>query len=258
MGDEAGVNDQRQQFVDNITELIEEDNANNRSTGTDYLQLDGDTSFVKKNTTVEELVAPFNKQVVIKKSFNDRYSRFLDIVRNLITNSGTNEDFAVSLVKIVYNAITSTSVAVGQGNGGKLQNTITAQVNNIKRNGGVLIVGNNRDDIVTIFMKLINSLYISIDVDTLDITVEDTLVNIYDSLEIEDKERKLQYIVNLVFYNGTMFNSYNTQENIKKEFNLYMKDYIAHPEYKNTQTYPLFVFEQFKRFSQSIVYRLFN
>ena len=51
--------------------------------------------------------------MVIKKSFNDRYSRFLDIVRNLITNSGTNEDFAVSLVKIVYNAITSTSVAVG-------------------------------------------------------------------------------------------------------------------------------------------------
>ena len=31
-----------------------------------------------------------------------------------------------------------------------------------------------------------------------------------------------------------MFNSYNTSENIKKEFNLYMKDYIAHPEYKNT------------------------
>lgn len=116
----------------------------------------------------------------------------------------------------------------------------------------------NRDDVVTIFMKLINSLYISIDVDTLDITVEDTLANIYDNLAIEDKERKLQYIVNLVFYNGTMFNSYNTQENIKKEFNLYMKDYIAHPEYKNTQTYPLFVFEQFTKFSQSIVYRLFN
>lgn len=120
MNDEAGVNDQRQQFVDNITELIEEDNVNNRSTGTDYLQLDGDTSFVKKNTTVEELVAPFNKQVIIKKSFNDRYSRFLDIVRNLITNSGTNEDIAVSLVKIVYNAITSTSVAVGQDNSEKL------------------------------------------------------------------------------------------------------------------------------------------
>lgn len=37
-----------------------------------------------------------------------------------------------------------------------------------------------------------------------------------------------------------------------------MKDYIAHPEYKNTQTYPRFVFEQFTKFSQSIVYRLFN
>lgn len=35
--DEVGANDQRQQFIDNITELIEEDNANNRSTGTDYL-----------------------------------------------------------------------------------------------------------------------------------------------------------------------------------------------------------------------------
>lgn len=33
----ANANGQRQQFIDNITELIEEDNANNRSTGTDYL-----------------------------------------------------------------------------------------------------------------------------------------------------------------------------------------------------------------------------
>lgn len=93
--------------VETITELIE-DGTTNVNNGINYIQLDGDNSFTKKNTTVEEIIVPFNKQYTIKKSFNDRYSKFLDIVQSLITTSGnTLEDGIVTIAKIVYNAITS-------------------------------------------------------------------------------------------------------------------------------------------------------
>ena len=70
-------------------------------------------------------------------------------------------------------------------------------MNNIKNNGGVAVFGNdadirnNRRDIITIFRKLVNSRYVSIDGGTLNITVENNLLNIYNNLAIEDKERKL-------------------------------------------------------------------
>lgn len=78
-------------------------------------------------------------------------------------------------------------------------------------------------------------------------------MNLYNT-NIEDKEKKLEYIVNMVFPNGTMFDTYNTAENVKKEFNMYIKNYISQPEYKNATTYARFVYEQFINFKADIVY----
>lgn len=75
---------------------------------------------------------------------------------------------------------------------------------------------------------------------------------------IEDKEKKLDFIINMIFYNGTNFMTANNSEDIKKEFNLYIKNYISQPEYKNTNTYPAYVLKMFKDFSTNIVYELFN
>ena len=40
-----------------------------------------------------------------------------------------------------------------------------------------------------------------------------------------------------------MFDTYNTAENVKKEFNMYIKNYISQPEYKNNVTYARFVYD---------------
>ena len=57
-------------------------------------------------------------------------------------------------------------------------------------------------------------------------TNNNELMKLYNT-NIEDNERKLEYIVNMIFPNGTMFDTYNTAENVKKEFNMYIKNYIS-------------------------------
>lgn len=62
----------------------------------------------------------------------------------------------------------------------------------------------------------------------------------------------------MIFYNGTNFMTANNSEDIKKEFDLYINNYISQPEYKNINTYPAYVLRMFKDFSTNIVYKLFN
>ena len=62
----------------------------------------------------------------------------------------------------------------------------------------------------------------------------------------------------MIFYNGIDFATTNNTEDVKKEFDLYIKNYIAQPEYKNNNTYQSYVLEQFKSFTSNIVYDLFN
>lgn len=54
---------------------------------------------------------------------------------------------------------------------------------------------------------------------------------------MEDREKKLSFIINMIFYNGIDFATTNNTEDVKKEFDLYIKNYIAQPEYKNNNTY---------------------
>lgn len=74
------------------------------------MMLDTDTSIAQKKITTDDLLTPFNKSYVIKKSFNQQYNNFLNIVKNLMTNTTTINDLIVNIAKIIYNSITSTQV----------------------------------------------------------------------------------------------------------------------------------------------------
>ena len=90
---------------------------------------------------------------------------------------------------------------------------------------------NALNDLITRFVaeKYIGFIFVTNDNNSIatvdEVQATKDLMNLYNT-NIEDKEKKLEYIVNMVFPNGTMFDTYNTAENIKKEFNMYIKNYI--------------------------------
>lgn len=50
--------------------MIEDGIDKNKNDGTDYMMLDTDTSIAQKKITTDDLLTPFNKSYVVKKSFN--------------------------------------------------------------------------------------------------------------------------------------------------------------------------------------------